>query len=153
MRLSALAVLGLCLAFAPTGGCASSLGNAIVTKATVYPGQRLTAGDLTVVALVKAPTIRYRFVSELDQVVGLVATRTLLPGRFIPLKSLRMAPVLKAGRRTRMELRSKGLAIGVTVVALSDLSSGQRGQFRNPASGKILTGVVRADGSVTADVN
>ena len=121
---------------------------AIVAKRTIYPGQMIYATDLKAVKLIREPQIRYRFVSQFEEIVGQQAKRTILPGRFIKIGSAQPAPLVKAGALKRVQFSNGALAISVVCVALSDAGAGDMVRMRNPSSGKIFTAQVRADGTL-----
>jgi len=121
---------------------------AIVSKRTIYPGQTISLHDLKAVELYRVPLIKYRFVENFNEIVGMVAAKTILPGHFIPVTAAKTAKLIKAGKKMRITLTSGGLNIVVTAVALSDAGAGEIVRFRNPSSGKVISGLVREDGSV-----
>jgi len=125
---------------------------AIVTKRTLYPGQQISLADLKSVELVRKPSIQYRYVKNPQRIVGHLAKRTILAGRFIPVGSVKPAPIIKAGVPTRVEFRSGALSLSIRCVPLSDGISGQRVRFRNTSSGKIFTALIRKDGSAIVGV-
>jgi len=53
---------------------------AIVAKRTIYPGQIIERTNLQAVILRKKPLIRYRFVQEFNELIGKVASKTILAG-------------------------------------------------------------------------
>ena len=141
-----LIVLGLAF-FAAAAHAAKQ---AIVTKCTIYPGQTIERSDLKAVVLVRKPLIRYRFVQNVEEVVGRTATKTILPGRFIAVTATKAASLIKAGAKTRIKLSSGSLSITLTAIALTDGGAGEEVKFRNPSSGKVFWGFVRSDGTVVA---
>ena len=142
-----IAVYFVCCLFGMT---AQAANQAIVAKRTIYPGQTIERTDLKAVVLVRKPLIRYRFVQNFDEVTGMTAAKTILPGRFIPLNAAKASMLIKAGSKIRIQLNSGSLNITVTAVALSDGGAGDEVKFRNPTSGKVFFGFVRADGTVEA---
>ncbi len=130
---------------------AFSADHAVVSVKTIYPGQGIKTADLKLVLLTKEPTISYKFASEFYEVAGLVASRTILKGRFIPLTSVRSAPVVEAGDTMRVNFRHGALSISIICVALGNGGFGDNVKFRNPNSGKIMVGVVQRDGSVLVE--
>jgi flagella basal body P-ring formation protein FlgA len=77
-----------------------------------------------------------------------VARRTLLPGRYIPLNSLRDAYIVEQGAPVQVMFVAGALTISATGVTLQPGSAGDLVKVRNIDSGKILSGTVMADGSV-----
>ena len=123
---------------------------AVVTKRTIYPGQLISLEDLKSIKLIREPTISYRFVSKPQEIVGTLAKRTILAERFIPVGSVQPAPLIKAGKPTRVAFQTGGLSISVVCVPLTDGVSGEYVRFRNPSSGKTFMAEVKEDGSVIA---
>ena len=121
---------------------------AVVSKRTIYPGQIIDAIDLKSVELIRKPLIKYKFVTQPQQLIGLQAKRTILPGRFIRVGSAEMAPLVKAGSLNRVQFRSGVLAISLVCVALTDAAAGDAVRMRNPTSGKIFTAQVQEDGTI-----
>ncbi|NKB54134.1 MAG: flagellar basal body P-ring formation protein FlgA [Rhizobiaceae bacterium] len=121
---------------------------AIVAKRTIYPGQVIEAIDLKSIKLIRQPQISYRFISNVSEIVGQQAKRTILPGRFIKVGSAQPAPLIKAGSLKRAQFSSGALAISLVCVALSDAAAGDTIRMRNPSSGKIFVAQVRSDGSL-----
>jgi flagella basal body P-ring formation protein FlgA len=83
-----------------------------------------------------------------EDVDGKVAKRTLLPGRMIPLKSLREAYAVEAGSPVEVVFVIGPLRISVTGVPLQPGSVGDVVRVRNIDSGAVLTGTVMADGTI-----
>lgn len=81
-------------------------------------------------------------------IVGKVARRSLPAGMAIPLNALREIHLFKEGERVVMEFQSGGLSIRGTGIALQPGVAGQPARIRNLDTGVIVTGTVRADGSV-----
>jgi len=140
----------LCAGILGSAFTAQAADFAIVAKRTIYPGQMIESADLKSVKLVRQPQIRYRFVTQAHELVGLQAKRTILPGRFIRAGSAQPAPLVKAGMRKRVEFTSGSLAISLVCVALSDAGAGDIIRMRNPSSGKIFSAQVQVDGSLIA---
>ena len=123
---------------------------AIVSKQTIYRGQVIERANLKAVKLVREPLIKYRFASRFDEILGQVAARTILAGRFIPLSSTKAPELVKAGAKKRVKYRAGGLMITLVSVALSDGSAGDYVKMRNPTTGKTFDGFVLDDGSIMA---
>ena len=129
---------------------AFSAEQAIVAKRTIYPGQTITLEDLKAVVLTKKPTITYRFVENFDEVTGKVASKTILPGRFIAVNAARASDVIKAGSSTWVSYKSGTLSIKLLCIALSSGTVGSEIRLRNPTSGKTFTGHILENGTVVA---
>lgn len=125
-------------------------GQVVVSKRTIYPGQPIERSDLKIVELIRPVQVRYRVVRQMDEIVGLVAARTILAGRYIPANAGRPASIIKAGEPAKVLFKSGTLAISTTAVPLSDAAIGDRVRLRNPSSGKTYHGIVLRDGTVLA---
>jgi len=122
----------------------------VVSKRTIYPGQSIAAHDLTSVVVHNGVKVRYQVVRDFEELVGLVASRTILPGRYIPADAARTAYLVKAGKPTRVVLRSGALSISLIGIPLANASSGDTVRMRNSSSGKVFSALVLEDGSVVA---
>ncbi len=123
---------------------------AIVANRTIYPGQEIDHNVLRIVKLRPGSVAPYAFISALDDIVGKVASRTILPKRYIPMGSVREPSIVKAGQTVRTIYQSGGLSISAIFVALSEGAVGAAIRLRNPSSGKSIMGTVQRDGSVIA---
>jgi flagella basal body P-ring formation protein FlgA len=83
-----------------------------------------------------------------EDVVGMMAVRTLLPGLSIPLAALSPPRLVRAGATVKMIYIDGGLTITATADALQDGVVGQTVKLRNEDSGITVSGRVRADGTV-----
>ena len=121
---------------------------AVVVTSIVYPGETVTADTLDQVALRPSARITAPFVQDVDRADGKVAKRTLLPGKLIPVSSLRDPYIVEAGEPVTVVFKQGGLTIQATAVPLQPGSLGDVLRLRNADSGKIFTGIVMADGTV-----
>jgi flagella basal body P-ring formation protein FlgA len=80
--------------------------------------------------------------------VGKVAKRTLLPGRFVPLTSVRDAYLVAQGAAVQVIFVEGGLTISMTAVTLEPGSAGDMVKVRNTDSGAVFSATVMADGTV-----
>ena len=136
------------LLIASLQGAAMASDTVVVPKRVIYPGETIDAGSLSEVPL-RNPTritaeIAY-FPSDID---GKVAKRTLLPGRFIPLSSVREAYVVEAGSPVEVNYASNGLQITTMAIPLQPGSIGDMIRVRNADSGAVFSGIVLANGTV-----
>jgi flagella basal body P-ring formation protein FlgA len=116
-------------------------------KAIIYPGE-LLRDDMLVDAPLSASASSGPVALGAEDVVGLVAKRTLLPGQSIPMSALAAPRVVRAGSAVKMYYVEGGLEITAVGSALQDGSVGQSVQVRNDDSGVTIMGRVRADGAV-----
>ncbi|MBN9252675.1 MAG: flagellar basal body P-ring formation protein FlgA, partial [Mesorhizobium sp.] len=86
--------------------------------------------------------------TKLDQLDGKVAKRTLLPGRYITINSIRDAWLVEQGAAVQVYFLAGGLTISATAVTLQSGSAGDMVKVRNIDSGKVFSGTVMADGTI-----
>ena len=116
-------------------------------RAIIYPGE-LLRDDMLVDAPLVASASSGPVALSGEDVIGLVARRTLLPGQSIPMSALAAPRVVRAGSAVKMLFVEGGLEITAVGSALQDGSVGQNVQVRNDDSGVTIMGRVRADGTV-----
>ena len=119
----------------------------IVTRA-VYPGQVIVADMLTTADATRCTSCRPGFIERPDDMIGLVATKTLLPGRPIYKELLRAPFVVEPGKPVNVVYTAGGLTITMRGLPLKAAGVGDAVAVRNSQSGATVTGIVRADGSV-----
>jgi flagella basal body P-ring formation protein FlgA len=138
-------VIGLTLALA-TPAAAEDM-RAPSPKRIIYPGDQISE-EMLVEAPLEAAKHDGPVALAPEDVVGMVAARTLLPGASIPISALRPPRAVRAGAAVSMIYVDGGLTIIATGDALQDGVVGQTVKLRNEDSGVTVTGRVRADGSV-----
>ena len=116
-------------------------------KHMIYPGDIVSEDMLAEAPLSESPYGGPLALAPED-VVGMMATRTLLPGVSIPMSALSPPRLVRAGAAVKMVYIDGGLTITATGDALQDGVVGQTVQLRNEDSGVTVSGRVRADGSV-----
>ena len=116
-------------------------------KQIIYPGDVIRE-DMLVDAPLAPPKFGGPVALANEDIVGMAAARTLLPGVSIPLASLSPPRAIRAGSVVRMIYVDGGLTITATGSALQDGAVGQMMKLRNEDSGVEVSGRVRADGSV-----
>ena len=121
---------------------------AVVSNRVIYPGQTIEASALEEVALRKPPRNSAAYAVAVEDLEGKVARRTLLPGRLVPLSSVREAYLVERGASVQVVFTAGALTISATAVTLEPGSAGDMVKLRNLDSGKVISGVVMADGTV-----
>ncbi len=139
-----LAVFALALGLAPAGATEM---RAPSPKAIIYPGD-LIRDDMLTDAPLSAPNSAGPVALGAEDIVGMVARRTLLPGQSIPINALAAPRVVRAGAAVKLVYADGGLEITTVGSALQDGAIGQHVQVRNNDSGVIVSGRVRSDGAV-----
>lgn len=120
---------------------------AVVPTQTVYPGETLTASQLEEVPVTN-PNIAGGYAQSIAEVEGMISKRTLLPGRTIPVASLRPPYAINRGANIRLTFTLGSMTISASGTPLTDASVGDVIKVRNLDSGVIVTGTVLADGTV-----
>ena len=135
----------LLLAFGASAGAAEQV---VAAERVIYPGQTVVP-DMVRVARLKRPLRgNPNVIRGLDEIVGMVASRTILPNRPIPESFIRPPFAVEAGTPVRVQYSDGGLVIVMAAVPLAHGSVGDTIKLRNPKSGQTISGLVLADGSV-----
>jgi flagella basal body P-ring formation protein FlgA len=120
---------------------------AVVPTSTIFPGD-LVSSDQVVEVEVTNPNLEPGYTSDVREVIGKVAKRTLVPGRTIPAGSLRDPFTIERGKAVRILFNVGGLTISASGASLQDAMAGDSVRVRNVESGVIVIGTVRTDGNV-----
>ena len=142
--IAAAALLAVCAGFAP----AHSQEVVFIPNRVIYPGETIEMDALKQVTLKPGKIIPPAVTVELQDLDGKVASRTLLPGRYISTSSVREPWVVKQGASVQMIFISGGLMISAAAITLQPGAAGDFVKVRNVDSGKVLSGTVMADGSI-----
>ena len=94
-------------------GLAQAQNTAVIPKQVIYPGEIIASEQVDVVAVTN-PNLAGGYAQTKEEVVGMVAKRTLLPGRTIPVHGLREAFAVKRGTSVRLTF-----AIGNMLISAS----------------------------------
>ena len=130
------------------GGSAFAQEIVFIPNRVIYPGETIEMAALKEVTLKPDRVIPPGVVIRATELDGKVAKRTLLPGRYIAAAALRDAWVVEQGAAVQMVFMAGGLVISATGVTLQPGAAGDLVRVRNIDSGKILSGIVMADGSI-----
>jgi flagellar basal body P-ring formation protein FlgA len=139
----------LCLALgcaAPAPAAAEELG--VIPTRIIYPGETVAADSLQMARVRPGKPSTIAFAHEPSELIGKVAKRTLLPGRFVPLTSVRDAYLVAQGAAVQVMFVEGGLTISMTAVTLEPGSAGDMVKVRNTDSGAVFSATVMADGTV-----
>ncbi len=145
-----MVLCALCFGAVPTSPARGEVIKLITPKAVIYPGDLVTESMVMKLRFRVRPRSGATFVRKFDQIVNLVARRTLVPGRPIHLSSLREPHVVNRGDSLTMIFSNGGLSIVGTVVALQPGATGKRIRVRNTDTGVVISGIVQPDGTIHA---
>ncbi len=130
-------------------GFASAHGEElVVAQRVIYPGQTVNASMLRQVTTRRKLNYAGPIVRKADEIIGLVAARTIIPGRPILPDSVRAPYLVEAGQPTTVYYRSNGLEIAMTAIPLGRGGIGDTIQLRNQDSGQTISATVLADGTL-----
>jgi flagella basal body P-ring formation protein FlgA len=140
---------GLAGALLLSGGLVYAAGVELpVPNITIYPGDMVTDQLLVERAFTVPPGESWPVHKSRQGLVGKVARRTLLPGKPIPLNSVRTVDVISQGKPVTIVFQAGALTITGQAVPLQSGGVGDVLSLRNVDSGTIIRGVVQADGTV-----
>lgn len=115
---------------------------------TIFPGDLITDEMIVDSGLPSGLGEYAAVVRNRSQVVGKVARRTLPTGKVIPLNALQDPKLVSRGVAVEAVFEEGGLSITTLVMPLQDGSVGSLIQARNVDSGKVISGIVAADGTL-----
>ncbi|MDI7863401.1 flagellar basal body P-ring formation protein FlgA [Rhizobiaceae bacterium n13] len=145
-KVFALALM-IALPLVSAASASGDRGHAVVPTAIIYPGEVVNAGRLEEVKVTN-PNLSGDYARSIGEVIGLISTRTLLPGRTISVSSLREPFAVTRGSNVRLTFTIGNLLISAAGSPLMDASIGDVIRVRNLDSGIIVSGTVMADGTV-----
>jgi len=127
-------------------GNASVQQNALVTRGRLKRDQRV---DASMVQMELIDRLRHpdSFVS-LDQLSGMVARRSVSPGKVLTKRDVTLAPAISKGDAIMIEARRGGLSIRTAGIALDSGQIGEQIRATNNRSGKEVRGIIRARGLI-----
>lgn len=134
--------------FALASGGAAADEMAVVAKRVIYPGETIAADSLVEVRLKPSNRIMTSVVIYPEQIEGKVAKRTLLPGKLIPIASVRDPYAVEAGAPVPVNFIQGGLQISTLGIPLQPGAAGDMVKVRNADSGAIFSGMVMVDGTI-----
>lgn len=119
-----------------------------VPVVTIYPGDAITDEMIEERPFPNAVRARQSVVEGRPPLIGKVARRTLQIGRPIPINAVAEPMLVTRGVPTQAIFRSGGIFITTIASPIRSGALGDYVQMRNIDSGKIIAGVVQADGTV-----
>ena len=125
----------------------AGMGYAVVPTEVIYPGETVTGARVEEVEVTN-PNLAGDYAKSIDQVIGLVTKRTLLPGRTISVSALREAYTVTRGSKVRLVFNVGNMTISAAGTPLEDATTGQVIRARNMDSGIIVNGTVLQNGTI-----
>lgn len=148
IRILRSALLAAAVATVAPAGAAMAETLVVVANRVIYPGEVVTGDSIDEVPLRRTLRNPASVIYEPAQVTGKVARRTLLPGRMIPVNSVREPYLVEAGAPVRVVFEQGALVISTTGVPLQPGAAGDTIRLRNADSGIVFSGIVLEDGTV-----
>jgi flagella basal body P-ring formation protein FlgA len=153
IAMTALAIAGFCAGLLPASYAGAqdmgtaSMGTAVVPTEVIYPGDVISSAQLEELDVTN-PNLTGDYAKKINEVVGFVSKRTLLPGRTISMSALRQPFAVTRGANARLVMSVGAMTITAAGTPLDDGSVGDVVRARNMDSGIIVTGTVLQDGTI-----
>ncbi|MFN4238065.1 MAG: flagellar basal body P-ring formation chaperone FlgA [Vogesella sp.] len=128
---------------------ATALPVAVIATRLLRRGEVLTAADVRLAPV--AQNRQSQGLRDLQDVLGKMIDATVPAGAMLQGAQLRAPYVVKMNQPVRLLARGEGFAVGSDATALGNAGVGERVNVR-VASGKVVSAVVEADGSVSVNV-
>ncbi|MCT7377576.1 flagellar basal body P-ring formation chaperone FlgA [Chelativorans salis] len=139
---------GLIAALPLLSAPAASQETVVVPVRVIYPGETVSA-DMLDEVLLRRPQRGMATIARLpEDLDGKVARRTLLPGRLVPISSVREPYLVEQGAAVTVVFTEGALTISLLAVPLQSGAAGDLIKLRNMDSGAVITGIVMGDGTV-----
>lgn len=135
------------LAIGLAAPASAEMGMAVVPTRIIYPGEEISPQALQEVEVTN-PNLAGDYARSVDDVNGMITSRTLLPGRTILVSSLRVPYAVKRGSSIRLTFGIGNMTISASGSPLQNGSVGDVIRVRNIDSGLSVSGTVMADGTV-----
>lgn len=119
-----------------------------VPLATIYPGEVITREALGTARFRPSMPARNIVARRSGEIIGKVATRTLLPRRAVPLRAVREADLVGRGQTVEVVFRRGGVTIRAKALTLEAGGLGAWVRARNLDTGRIVAGTVAPDGTL-----
>lgn len=133
---------------APPSAAADAVTKLFVPRVPLYPGDVISIDVLVERDFAVTTTADLPFGSTLDDLVGKVARRTLLPFRPVPASAIKEKDIVKQGRTYKLYYSSSVLTVTGVGVPLQSAAVGEEVNVRNSESGTTIKAMVQADGTL-----
>ena len=134
----------------PVEGAAVKLVRVLVPVRNLLPGEVVGATDLDAVTRPQNE-VGDDAVGDVDDAVGLVATRPLVRGEVVRRASLRPPKLVTRGAVVLLRLGANGVDLAEEGQAIDGGARGERVRVLNPASQMLLVGTVTGPNEITVD--
>nr|WP_320190863.1 flagellar basal body P-ring formation chaperone FlgA [uncultured Desulfobacter sp.] len=128
-------------------GRLSQIKPAVVAAARLERGQTINLSDVTL----RDIDIFGRHkdvITSVDQVIGMVVTRSIDKGKCVTQKEFKRAPAIEKGAVIKLMAKKNRLSIITLGISKEDGYPGQPVTVQNLTSGKLVRGLVTSDGTV-----
>lgn len=140
-------VVLLCMAIL-AGTDALAQDRVLVPARTIYPGETIAASDLRLVEVAAGRERRQGVLRNWEDGVGRVAAVTLLPRRYIVMRTLAVPKAVKVGEIVRVTFSRAGLTIETKGQALQSGAVGKAIAVRSLGNAKVYQAIITAPGTV-----
>lgn len=141
-----LSLMAFCMECQPVQ--AATVRSLPVPAETIYPGQAITASQLTKRKFQTTANSLNGIVTEASEITGKASRRRLPAGKPIPLSVLQAPLMVRRGATTVASYDDAGLSISTPVTTLQDGAAGDMIDARNMSTGAIIKVIVGPDGGV-----
>jgi flagella basal body P-ring formation protein FlgA len=148
-RLAAIAALIITAAFSSATRAEEIAFDTLpVPTITIYPGDVIGDQMLADATFPAGTSANTAILVARPMIVGKVAKRTLLPGKPVAANAVAEPDLVRRGSIVRAFLEEGGLSMATLVLPLQSGALGAIIQCRNVDSGRVIMGMVQADGSI-----
>jgi len=119
-----------------------------VPTVTIYPGDVISDAMHADQGFPAGTSANAAIVATRRDLVGMIVRRTLLPGKPVATNAITEPDLIKRGTIVRAFLEDGGLSMTTLVMPLQSGVLGAIIQCRNVDSGRVIMGMVQADGSI-----
>ena len=121
--------------------------NVVITRETLKPDRKITASDLDS-KQVKRYSTAMGYYTQADEVIDLVPKRFITKGTILRHALLKKPDLIKKGAHVTITVTRQGFFISNEGIALEPGGLNDKIQIKVTNSGKIITGIVDAEGKV-----
>lgn len=112
-------------------------------------GQEIGATDFFSKDFEVTPVAKANFVTDFGQLDRMMATKSLIPGKPVPLSAIETVPAVRKGKITVAHFIADGIDIQGVLIPQQDGGIGDIVSCRNPASGVTVNAQAQSDGSLS----